>query len=117
MQETAKSAPPGSVRVVTTSSSAAFLYQNKDIDYTTLKEGESRTKLGTHNLYAQSKVASSLVSTELGRRYAPDGIISISVNPGTSVRCYKELISNCILQETSAPTYSVTSRALASGCW
>ncbi|KLO08994.1 NAD-binding protein [Schizopora paradoxa] len=82
MQETAKTAPPGSVRVVTTSSSAAFLYQNKDIDYTTLKEGETRTKLGSHNLYAQSKLASSLVSTELARRYAAEGIVSISVNPG-----------------------------------
>ncbi len=93
MREAAKSSPPGSVRVVTTSSSAAYLYQNKDIDYTTLKEGETRTKLGTHNLYAQSKLASSLFSKELARKCAPEGIVSIAVNPGAEIiRSYAKAI-------------------------
>ncbi|QRW27732.1 short chain dehydrogenase [Rhizoctonia solani] len=39
-------------------------------------------KLGTHTLYAQSKLGNVLFSNELAKRYAHQGVISSSLNPG-----------------------------------
>ncbi|ELU44081.1 hAT family dimerization domain-containing protein [Rhizoctonia solani AG-1 IA] len=40
-------------------------------------------KLGTHTLYAQSKLGNVLFSNELARRYVDHGIISSSLNPAS----------------------------------
>jgi len=82
MKETAKSSPPGTVRVITTSSSASFLHTETDIKYETVRPGKARDKMGGGTLYAQSKLGNTLVAREIARRYASDGIISITLNPG-----------------------------------
>ncbi|KAL5520577.1 hypothetical protein ACEPAG_9801 [Sanghuangporus baumii] len=79
--ETAKSAPDKHVRVVTTSSSA-HLFQSGPIQYDTLRDSPKRKKLGTQKLYAQSKFGNVLFAKELGKRYADQGIVSTSLNPG-----------------------------------
>jgi len=82
LSETAKASPPGTVRVITTSSSASFFFPKSDIDYETLRSGNARDKMGTQTLYAQSKLGNALVAREIARRYGSEGIISISLNPG-----------------------------------
>ncbi|KLO08983.1 NAD-P-binding protein [Schizopora paradoxa] len=79
---TVKSSPPGTVRVITTSSSGSFLYPNADIVYETLKPGKARDKMGDQTLYLQSKLGNTLVSREFARRYSSEGIASIALNPG-----------------------------------
>jgi len=79
---TAKSSSPGTVRIITTSSSASFLFPKSDIDYETVRPGKARDDMGTQTLYLQSKLGNTLVARELARRYSHEGIISISLNPG-----------------------------------
>jgi retinol dehydrogenase-12 len=52
---TAKSAPDGKARVITTSSSAHFF---KGLTFSTFKDSPARKKLSTTDLYGQSKTAS-----------------------------------------------------------
>ncbi|KAJ8591108.1 NAD(P)-binding protein [Rhizopogon salebrosus TDB-379] len=72
---TAKSAPDGKVRVITTSSSAHTL---GGLNFNTFKDCPARKKLSIWELYGQSKTA----PLELARRYGSEGIVSISLNPG-----------------------------------
>jgi retinol dehydrogenase-12 len=65
--------------VINTASSAA---DSGSVDFATFRNGQPRHKKGTHMLYLQSKLGNVLVSNELARRYAADGIISVSLNPG-----------------------------------
>jgi retinol dehydrogenase-12 len=53
--------------VINTASSAA---DSGSVDFATFRNGQPRHKKGTH------------ISNELARRYAADGIISVSLNPG-----------------------------------
>ncbi|CAA7262941.1 unnamed protein product [Cyclocybe aegerita] len=76
----AKSSPDGKARVVNTSSSAAYFANT--IDFNTVKNTAARKKKGTGSLYAQSKLGNVLFANEFGRRYADQGIVSTSVNPG-----------------------------------
>lgn len=54
--ETAKATPDQKVRVVTTSSSTHMFH---GINWDTLRDGPARKKLGTSNLYSQSKFVSN----------------------------------------------------------
>ncbi|KAJ6585086.1 NAD-P-binding protein [Mycena capillaripes] len=67
-------------RVINTSSLAS--YGVSGINYNTLKDSPARKKLGTNNLYGQSKLGNVIFSNELSRRYAEQGIVSVSLNPG-----------------------------------
>ncbi|KAI5116380.1 hypothetical protein M0805_003534 [Coniferiporia weirii] len=103
--ETAKSTLEKQARVITTSSFGHYMH-GPGFKWDTLKgDSPARTKYGTMGLYAQSKYVSQLVdllcgtvhltggftivmqgnvvvARELAQRYADQGIISISVNPG-----------------------------------
>ncbi|EJD04808.1 NAD-binding protein [Fomitiporia mediterranea MF3/22] len=80
--ETAKSSPDSHVRVVTTSSLGHMMHVSSNIRYDTLRDSPARKKLGTMNLYAQSKFGNVLIARELARRYGDQGIVSTSLNPG-----------------------------------
>ncbi|TFK84291.1 NAD(P)-binding protein [Polyporus arcularius HHB13444] len=73
------SSPDHHTRVVTTSSSGAYLGH---IRWDTLKDSPARRKLRLEQLYYQSKLGNVIVAREIARRYAHQGIISISLNPG-----------------------------------
>jgi NAD(P)-dependent dehydrogenase (short-subunit alcohol dehydrogenase family) len=76
---TAKSAPDGKARVITTSSSAHFF---KGLTFSTFKDSPARKKLSTTDLYGQSKTGNIVQAFELARRYGSEGIVSIPLNPG-----------------------------------
>lgn len=80
--ETAKRSDPGTVRVITTSSSMSYIYNKSDVVYATMRDFEARKKMGSGMLYAQSKFGNTLFAKELARRYATEGITSISLHPG-----------------------------------
>jgi len=79
---TAKSAPPGSVRVVNVSSASHYLQAGpiKEIGYDSVTTYS--TKLSPANYYAQSKLGNIIFSNEYARRYKDAGIISVSLHPG-----------------------------------
>jgi len=80
LASTAKSAPPGSVRVVWVSSSAAEIIAPKggiELDNLDYKNDKS-----AWHKYAVSKAGNYLHSTEYAKRHKADGIISVSLNPG-----------------------------------
>ncbi|OAX40438.1 NAD(P)-binding protein [Rhizopogon vinicolor AM-OR11-026] len=77
---TAKSAPDGKARVITTSSSAHVLTSSLNFD--TFKDSPARRKLSPFDLYGQSKHGNVVQAFELARRYASEGIVSIPLNPG-----------------------------------
>jgi len=84
MLSTAKNSPPNTVRIVHTSSSAQ-VFENT-IDFETLFEGKEknkkRWKRSKFSLYAQSKIGIVVIAREIARRYADQGIVSSSCNPG-----------------------------------
>jgi len=56
------------------------------IRWSTLAPGSDSSeqkKLGQNRLYGQSKMGNILFSNELARRYGGEGIVSISLHPGT----------------------------------
>ncbi|PIL34966.1 hypothetical protein GSI_02753 [Ganoderma sinense ZZ0214-1] len=75
----ALTSPDHHARVVTTSSSGAYL---QTLEYDTFRDGPTRRKLGTTQLYYQSKHGNAIVARQIAKRYADRGIVSISVNPG-----------------------------------
>ena len=106
----AKTAPGGRARVITTSSSGAYLGA---LDYSTFKDTPERKKMSKECLYYQSKLvcsslssfalrgalrpsvpelmsvlcgraaqANCVVARQVAQRYGDEGILSISVNPG-----------------------------------
>ncbi|PIL34990.1 hypothetical protein GSI_02777 [Ganoderma sinense ZZ0214-1] len=75
----AKTVPDGRARVITTSSSGAYLGA---LNYSTFKDTPERKKLSKETLYNQSKLANCVVAREVAKRYGDQGILSISVNPG-----------------------------------
>ncbi|KIO21352.1 hypothetical protein M407DRAFT_218308 [Tulasnella calospora MUT 4182] len=77
----AKSSSDGKARVVNTASNGAT-FINK-IDFDALRDGPKRQKMGKLNLYYQSKLGNVVFSNELAKRYASQGIISHSLNPGS----------------------------------
>ncbi|KAH8115056.1 NAD-binding protein [Phellopilus nigrolimitatus] len=79
--ETAKSTNDKHVRVITTSSSV-HMFHGPGLKWDTLKDSPARRKYNKWLLYGQSKFGNVVVAKELARRYADEGIVSISVNPG-----------------------------------
>lgn len=77
---TAKAAPDGKARVITTSSSAHVV--GPGLKFATFKDSPARRKMSTTDLYGQSKSGNIVQAFELARRYSSDGIISIPLNPG-----------------------------------
>lgn len=75
----AKSSPDGHSRVVTTSSSGAYL---ESLHYDTFRDSPKRKKLGRQALYFQSKLGNAMVAREAAKRYADKGILSFTCNPG-----------------------------------
>jgi len=77
------------VRVVNVSSIGHYFGVPEGIRWSTLSRGddsvEEREKLGTVRLFGQSKTGTILFSNELARRYGGEGIVSISLNPGTDI--------------------------------
>ncbi|KAJ7503700.1 NAD(P)-binding protein [Mycena galericulata] len=81
----AESSTDGKARIITTSSSAAYL--ENDIHWDTFVPGPARTKYGSTKLYYQSKlVRSSCVGAGARKVLRRHGIISISLNPGENLR-------------------------------
>ncbi|KAJ2990506.1 hypothetical protein NUW54_g8450 [Trametes sanguinea] len=74
-----ESSPDHHTRVVTTSSSGAYL---ETLHFDTFKDGPARRKKTKEALYYQSKFGNVVVAHQVAKRYAEKGIISISVNPG-----------------------------------
>lgn len=100
----AKTNADGKARVVNTSSSAA--YWAKTIDFDTLADTEKRRKTYSGNLYCMSKFGNVLFSNELARRYADQGIVSNSLNPGnlrTELQRYTNWFQNLMLQPILYP--------------
>lgn len=58
-----------------------FSPQHK-LHFETFKDGPERKKMGTKDLYSQSKAGDVIIAKEFARRYGDQGIISISLNPG-----------------------------------
>ncbi|KAG8795583.1 hypothetical protein FRC12_012322 [Ceratobasidium sp. 428] len=85
---TAKESPTarGHARVINTSSGAMWYPPKGGIVWETLGTDEASLaackRLGRPSLYAQSKLGNVLFSNELARRYANQGIISVSLHPG-----------------------------------
>lgn len=73
------SSPDGHARIITTSSSGAFL---STIHWGTFIDTPKRRKLDTMTLYFQSKLGATIIARELAKRYGDQGIISIAGNPG-----------------------------------
>jgi len=86
---TAKKAPEKTVRVVNVSSIGHYFGVPEGIRWTTLGRGddsvEEREKLGPVKLFGQSKTGTILFSNELAKRYGSEGIVSVSLNPGTDI--------------------------------
>ncbi|KIO29245.1 hypothetical protein M407DRAFT_70708 [Tulasnella calospora MUT 4182] len=80
LRQGVKSSSDGKARVVNTSSNGADLV-NK-IEFDALRDGAKRQKVGRVDLYNQSKLGNVVFSNELAKRYASEGIISHSLNPG-----------------------------------
>lgn len=104
---TAQTAPAGSVRIVTVASSAHYFAPANGIDFTSLdRRADQRTDAGkawsSNTCYGHSKLVSAphalfiyfaarlmsamkaniLVSNELARRYADNGVYCLSLHPG-----------------------------------
>ncbi|KAH7910561.1 NAD(P)-binding protein [Hygrophoropsis aurantiaca] len=80
MLRTASSSPPGTVRIVSLSSSL-HAFRN-GINFDTLKDGRARRKENSMWHYTQSKFAIIVIALEFARRYGEHGIVSTSVHPG-----------------------------------
>ncbi|KAI5118896.1 hypothetical protein M0805_002812 [Coniferiporia weirii] len=78
--EGAKDSPDGKARVVTTSSIGHSLFPA--VDYDALTDTPKRSSYSTHELYCQTKLANVMFARELAKRYADQGIVSTSCNPG-----------------------------------
>ncbi|EJF62090.1 NAD(P)-binding protein [Dichomitus squalens LYAD-421 SS1] len=78
--ETAKSSPDGKARVINTSSMGHTFVSG--IDFDAIRDGQKRFKAGTKKLYSLSKFGNVVFAHELHRRYADQGIVSVSLHPG-----------------------------------
>ncbi|KAJ7819388.1 hypothetical protein B0H14DRAFT_1357179 [Mycena olivaceomarginata] len=100
----ATATPENPARVINTSSLASLGVST--IDFNTVKDSPARKKFGTSNLYSQSKLGNVLFSNELSRRYADQGIVSVSLNPGnlkTDLQRYVPGVVRAILNLTLYP--------------
>ncbi|KAJ7489228.1 hypothetical protein FB451DRAFT_685050 [Mycena latifolia] len=69
----------GVARIVTLTSMVHYV---ATVDYSSFQDGPTRLKRTPFDMYAQSKWANAVFAMEVARRYADQGIVSTSVNPG-----------------------------------
>ncbi|EIM79661.1 NAD-P-binding protein [Stereum hirsutum FP-91666 SS1] len=65
-------------RILFTSS----IVQGKDLNWDAMKDTPARRKMSADARYGQSKLANTVMSREMARRYGDKGIVSMSLNPG-----------------------------------
>ncbi|KAH8676576.1 short-chain dehydrogenase [Tricladium varicosporioides] len=82
LAETAKVAPPNSVRVIWVSSSAADGAPTPAIDFSNM---DYHKEEGIWSKYSRSKAGNVIHSAEFARRSAGTGILSLALNPGNFV--------------------------------
>ncbi|KAI0305197.1 NAD-binding protein [Multifurca ochricompacta] len=115
---TAKKVPAGTVRVVNVSSIGHNMGAPETIRWSTLATGndalEARKKLGTSKLYGQSKMGNILFSNELARRYGSEGIVSISLHPGSINTDLSRHASGLVQRIGRLVTYEVSYGAINS---
>ncbi|CAE6510766.1 unnamed protein product [Rhizoctonia solani] len=97
----------GHTRVINTSSSAVYHAPKGGIIWETLGIGAPSLRacktLGPNQLYYQSKLGNVLFSNEVAKRYAEQGIISSSLNPGAIFKqnscatCHGCLLNSSVL--------------------
>ncbi|KAK7008517.1 NAD(P)-binding protein [Favolaschia claudopus] len=75
----AKSSPDGVARIVNTSCQTHIL---GNINFDALTDTPTRSKMSPDDLYAQSKFANVVFSSECAKRYGSDGIVSTALHPG-----------------------------------
>jgi retinol dehydrogenase-12 len=80
--ETAKAEPAGAVRVVWVSSSAAEFYTDRHDGGLFLDNLDYHADKSPQYKYGVSKVGNYYHATEYMRRYGPQGILSVGLNPG-----------------------------------
>jgi len=98
-----ESSPDHHTRIVHTSSSAAYQYT---LNWESFKDSPARRKMSTTNLYSQSKFGNVVVARELAKRYADQGIVSTSCNPGnikTDLQRYLSPIARTVLNSILYP--------------
>jgi NAD(P)-dependent dehydrogenase (short-subunit alcohol dehydrogenase family) len=78
---TAKTAPAGSVRTVWVSSDG-HTYSPGEDGIVWEDVNDANGKLNPMQLYGQSKAGDVLLGMETARRYGPEGLVSVSLNPG-----------------------------------
>ncbi|KAF5377139.1 hypothetical protein D9757_008777 [Collybiopsis confluens] len=81
LTSTAQTTATKQVRVVNVASYAQYFFPK--VDFNTLKDGPARRRLARLQLYGQSKSGNILFSSELAERYGSQGVISISLHPGS----------------------------------
>lgn len=127
---TAKNAPANSVRVINVSSLGHYLGAPEGIRWDTLVRGqeslEARRKLGSARLFGQSKTVgimstppidhslifqkgNILLSNEIARRYGSEGIVSISLHPGTNLSRHAGSLLHQLVQLLKFAGYYVIS--------
>ncbi|KAI9464793.1 NAD-P-binding protein [Russula earlei] len=89
LSATAKNSPPRSVRVINVSSFGHEMAPPGGIQWSTLRPGDDclavGKKVGATPLYGQSKLGNIYFSNELARRYGDEGIVSVSLHPGSII--------------------------------
>ncbi|GJJ12802.1 hypothetical protein Clacol_007047 [Clathrus columnatus] len=80
LRAAAQSSPDGKARIISSSSSAIHFTNKLSLDE--MKDVAALKKLGSPEMYMQSKLANLVLSNEFARRYIDEGIVSVAVNPG-----------------------------------
>ncbi|KAJ7628752.1 NAD(P)-binding protein [Roridomyces roridus] len=75
----AKSSADHAARIVNTSSQTHIM---GSINFDALRDTPARSTLSPDDLYAQSKFDNVVFSSEFGKRYGGDGLVSTAVHPG-----------------------------------
>ncbi|TFY53263.1 hypothetical protein EVJ58_g9546 [Rhodofomes roseus] len=65
--------------IIMVSSSGAYM---GTLNLDTFKDGPTRRKMSTTNLYFQTKFANMVIARQYAKRYADQGFISVALNPG-----------------------------------
>lgn len=80
LKETAKTSPPGSVRIIWVSSSGHFVFSSKQgIDFDSINKGKH---LDNKLLYGQSKLGNVQMSNYFAKQLKEDGVVNLSLHPG-----------------------------------
>ncbi|KAI0278525.1 hypothetical protein BC826DRAFT_1084073 [Russula brevipes] len=107
---TAKKSPAGTVRVVNVSSIGHYLGAPEGIRWSTLNPEMIRSRRA-RNWHDQGNI---LFSNELARRYGGEGVVSISLHPGTIDTDLSRYASSLVQRAGRLVTYSVSYGAITS---